>query len=114
MSLPRTVLQGYLDRLSQMHPGQSLPVKQMVREHLARAMNAGADLPNPCWGIPLPKAFTLEGTADWHEVRYIIWNKQLTALDNGEEIEFPIAGRPCLVRVKPNSALQEAATARGD
>jgi hypothetical protein len=41
------------------------------------------------------------------EFRYIIWNKQLAALDSGEEIPFPIAGRPCLVRLNPNPTLEQ-------
>jgi hypothetical protein len=114
LKMPCTMVQGFLDQLSQMRPGDVFPLKRIVREHLARAINAGADFPNPCWGISLPEAFNLEGTADWHEVRYIIWNKQIAALDNGEEIPFPIAGRPCLVRVNPNPTTMEAATARGD
>jgi hypothetical protein len=47
------------------------------------------------------------------EYRCFLWNRQLHALDHGEEIALPLAGRPCLVRLNPNPTREQQADAEG-
>jgi hypothetical protein len=116
MKLPNPQRQVVLERVAKTPRGVPLHLRRLIQEDLAFLMGREVRLSDPPWIGRNAKEKDLDygPTADWQEVRYIITNKQLDALDNGEEIFFPIAGRACLVRLSPNPTPQEAAIARGD
>jgi hypothetical protein len=111
--LPPKMSQLVLNRLAATPRGVALNLRRIVDEELRAFAGVDFRLSDPPWVYQRSAELDLGRPADWAEHRVILWNKQLTALDNGQEIPLALAGRACLLRLNPHPTPEQIADAEG-